>query len=156
MVRLYLDDGYLALVTLFGVCGIVGLTATVNIHPNLLTTPTCNCLPSTLVRFQELCLALLAIAIALVPVGVLRSAGEVGSAPQIPVSYQGTLPSGRHYEGSPIRNGGVLALGVALVVLGVGVIAPSVLVLKNDVMIGEGVVMILLGIVFAFRGARPS
>lgn len=154
MVKLYLDDGYLALVTLLGICGIVGLTATMNIHPNLLTTPTCNCLPSTLVRFQELCLALLAVAVALVPVGILRSAGEAGLAAQIPAAYQGTLPSGKVYEGSPIKNPGVLALGMALVVLGVGVIAPSYLDLKNMAMVGEGAVMVLIGIFFVFRGGR--
>ena len=156
MVKLFLDDGYLALVTLFGICGVVGLTATMNIHPNLLSAPTCNCLPSTLVRFQELSLALVGIAVALIPVGILRSEGEAGIPPQLPAVYQGTLPSGRHYEGSPVKNGGVLVLGMALVVLGVGVVAPSFLDLKNAALVGEGIVMILIGIFFVFRGGRPS
>jgi hypothetical protein len=156
MVRLFLDDGYLALVTIFGVSGIVGITATANIKPNLMSTLTCNCVPSTLIRFQELCVVLLVAAVVLVPIGMIRSKGEEGKRSQLPEEFRGVLPSGREYEGSPIRNGGVLVLGVALAVLGVGVVAPSVLVLKNPLTLAEGVVMILLGIFFVYRGGRPS
>jgi len=156
MVRLFLDDGYLALVTIFGVSGIVGITATANIKPNLLSIPTCNCVPSTLVRFQELCVVLLVAAVILIPIGIIRSKGEEGQRYQLPKEFQGVLPSGREYQGSPVRNGGVLVLGIALAVLGIGVVAPSVLVLKNDLTLGEGIVMIFLGIVFVYRGGRPS
>lgn len=140
--------------TLFGVFGIVGITATVNIKPNIVTSLTCGCLPSTLVRFQELAVCLLAVAIVLVPFGMYESKGR--TAGHMAAKYQGMLPSGRSYDGPPIKNGGILAVGVTLVVFGIGVIAPSYLVLKNDALIAEGVGMIVLGIIFVLRGGRPS
>ena len=142
------------MVTLFGVFGIVGITATVGIKPNVVTSLTCGCLPSTLVRFQELAICLLGVAIALIPLGLLESKG--GPTDHLGPKYQGMLPSGRSYDGPPIKNGGMLAVGVTLVVFGIGVIPVSYLVLKDYALIAEGVGMVVLGIVFVLRGGRPT
>lgn len=153
--RFILDVDYLAIITLSAVLGIVGITATANIHPNITALATCNCNPGILQEVQELSVILLAIAIVLTPVGMLRSTAMAGAPKAAPV--QSVLPSGRTYTAPPLRSGELLALGVSLVVLGVAVVgAPSFLVLKNWTLVGEAVVMVLLGIFLAYRGGRSS
>ena len=62
-----------------GVFGIVGITATANVSPNILTASTCNCIPSALVRLQELSVILLAFAAILAPIGLTRRTAGGGS-----------------------------------------------------------------------------
>jgi hypothetical protein len=146
-----LDRDFTAYTILLAVFGIVGLTGTASVSPNILTLSTCNCIPSTLARVQEVSITLLAFAVILVPFA-LKTRGVSSSIAPAPFEVR----SGRTYTAPPFKNGGYFALGVALVVMGVAVIAPSYLVLKSSVLIGEGVVIIALGLFFAYRGSRSN
>ena len=148
-----MDEGYLAFAILLGVFGIVGITATANVSPDILASPTCNCIPSPVARLQELSLVLLAFGAVLAPVGILRRSTGVGTMPKV----QRVLPSGRTYTGPTMRNGGFFALGVSLVVLGIGLVAiPSFLVIGNRLLIIEGAGMVAFGAYLAYRGGRSG
>lgn len=147
-----MDLDYLTYAVLLGVFGVVGITATANVQPNIFAASTCNCIPSPVARFQELSLVLLAASAILAPVGVLRRNSGMSMSMQHEV-----LPSGHVYTGEPMRNGGLFALGVSLVVLGIGVVAvPSFLVLSSPVLIGEGVAIVLFGTFLAYRGGSAK
>jgi hypothetical protein len=146
-----LDLDYLTFAILLGVFGVVGVTATANVTPNILASATCNCIPSPVARFQELSLVLLAASAVLAPVGVLRR----NSAANI-LSPHETLASGNVYTGEPMRSGELFALGVSLIVLGVGVVATAFLVLSSLVLMVEGAAMVAFGVLLGFRGGRAK
>lgn len=148
-----MDVDYLAFAVLMGVFGVVGITATANVSPNILASPSCNCIPSPAARLQELSIVLLAIAVVLAPVGMTRKSPGVGATP-LPraVGPGGSAPA---YSGASMRNGGLFFLGVSLVVFGVALVAvPSFLVLGNPLLVAEGAVMVAFGLTLAFRGGR--
>jgi hypothetical protein len=147
-----LDSDYLTFAILFGVFGIVGVSATAAVSPNFLSIATCNCSPPIQARIQELSLVVLAVGLVMAPIGILKR-GAPMSATSVP---EGPFPSGRTYTGPVVASGEFLALGIFLVVLGVATIAPSYLVLKNWILIGEGVDVVALGIYLVLRGGRPK
>jgi len=150
-----LDVDYLAFAVLMGVFGIVGLTATVNVSPNIFASPTCNCIPSPEARLQELSLILVAFSVVLAPIGVTRRGPGVGT-PGLPRA-QSTVGSGRAYTGPSMSSGGLFSLGISLVVFGAALIAvPSFLVLGNPLLVGEGVAIVAFGLILAYRGGRSS
>jgi len=152
-VKLSLDQDYLAFAILLGVFGVVGITATASVSPNIFSLATCNCIPSPLARLQELSLILLAFGAVLAPVGMAKRSTGTTAGPQV----QNVLPSGRTYTGPTMRSGGFFALGVSLVVLGVGLVAvPAFLVVGNRLLIGEGAVMVAFGLFLAYRGGRSG
>ncbi|MDG6915371.1 MAG: hypothetical protein JRN51_08625 [Nitrososphaerota archaeon] len=144
-----LDVDYVAFAVLMGVFGIVGITATAHVSPNVLAAVTCNCIPGPAARLQELSVVFLAIGLVLAPIGLLRKATIRAPSPADEAGASGGagIP--------PMRSPGVFFLGVALVVFGVAlVIAPSFLVLKNTLLIGEGAGMVVLGALFGYTGGR--
>ncbi|HUI00048.1 MAG TPA: hypothetical protein VLU99_08255 [Nitrososphaerales archaeon] len=145
-----MDLDYLSYAVLMGVFGIVGLTATAAVSPNIFALATCNCIPSPLARIQELSIILLAFAAILVPVGMTRR-GSLAVA-----LGMGELPSGRTYTEPPMRSGELFALGAALIVTGMAVVIPSVMLLQNFALVGEGAAIIVLGFVLAYRGGRSK
>lgn len=148
-----MDQDYLAFAILLGVFGIVGITATANVTPSILSSPTCNCIPSPVARLQELSLVLLAFGAVLAPIGILRRSAGMPAGPRT----QGVLPSGRTYTGPTMRSGGFFALGVSLVVLGIGLVAvPAFLVIGNRLLIVEGGAMVAFGVFLAYRGGRSG
>jgi hypothetical protein len=149
-----LDVDYLAFAILMGVFGIVGITATANVSPNILASPSCNCIPSSEARLQELSVILLVIAAVLAPVGMTRKPTSAG-APSLPRA-QGTGLSPA-YAGPSMRSGGLFFLGISLVVFGVALVAvPSFLVLKNPILVAEGATMVVFGLILAYRGGRSG
>jgi len=148
------DMDYMTLAILFGVFGMVGITVTANVSPNIFASATCNCVPSPGARLQELSVISLAFGAVLTPIGLIRKNPDAG-APTAPRGE--TMASGRVYTGPPMESGGVFALGVSLVVLGVAVVAiPALLVLMNPLLIGEGAAMVGLGVSLAYSGGRAS
>lgn len=137
-----LDDDYIAFAVLMIVFGIVGITATASVTPNIFNAPSCNCIPGPAARLQELCVTILAIGLVLAPIGFMRKTTSAGaSGGDIP------LPA--------MRNGGLFFLGVALVIFGVALVAaPSFLVLKNQLLLGEGVGMVAFGALLGYNGGR--
>jgi hypothetical protein len=147
-----LDVDYIAFAVLMGVFGIVGITATLNVSPNILASPSCNCIPSPLARLQELSVILLAFSLVLAPIGIRRRSAGVG-APGMPTA-QGAPPGGT-YPGPSMRSGGLFFLGVSLVVFGIALVAvPSFLVLGNPLLIAEGIDMVVLGVLLGYVGGR--
>jgi len=149
-----LDTDYLAFAILMAVFGVVGITATQNVSPNIFASSTCNCIPSPAARFQELSVILLGFSAVLAPIAVMRR----GTGLPTPASPQAQFvtDSGTVYTGPSMKSGGLMALGVSLVVFGVALIAiPAFLVLKNPLLVGEGAVTVLLGLILAYRGSRP-
>jgi hypothetical protein len=162
-----LDLDYMTLVILMGVFGVVGVTATATVSPNILASATCNCVPSPLARLQELSVTLLAVSLVLAPIGLTRRraggvgpAGGTGAAAGAIADQPGsdlTTGSGRVYTGPPMRSGELFALGMSLVVFGVGLVAvPAFLVLGNRLLIGEGAVVVALGLFLVYRGGRSK
>lgn len=153
--KLRLDTDYIVLAVLLGVFGVVGITATSSIHPNILNLDSCNCIPSPAARLQELSVVFIAFALILAPVGWLKSGVGAPSS----MAHQTTgVPTGAISESGPaMNNSHFFFLGIALVILGITLVAvPSYLVLKNTVMLVEGVVVILLGVLFAYTGGRSK
>jgi len=149
-----MDMDYMTLAILFGVFGIVGITVTANVSPNIFASTTCNCVPSPGARLQELSVISLAFGAVFTPIGLIRKEPDA-DAPTAPRGE--TMASGRVYTGPPMKNGGIFALGVSMVVLGVALVAiPAFLVLMNPLLIGEGAVMVGLGVFLAYRGGRAS
>jgi hypothetical protein len=133
------DVDYLAYAILMGVLGVVGLTATANVSPNIFSASTCNCIPTPAARLQELSVVLVVFSLVLAPVGLRRRGSEKAGAEQL------------------MRSGGLFVLGVALVVLGVALVAvPSFLVLGNSLLVAEGVDVVVLGAVIAYAGGRSA
>lgn len=152
---LILDVDYLAFAVLMGVFGIVGLTATASVSPNILASPSCNCIPSPSARLQELSVILLAFSLVLAPIGLKRRTVGVGT-PTMPTTH-GAMPTGGAFSGPSMRSGGLFFLGVSLVVFGVALVAvPSSLVLGNPLLIAEGVDMVVFGALLAYVGGRSS
>ncbi len=150
-----MDVDYLAFAVLMVVFGIVGLTATANVSPNILASPSCNCIPSPLARLQELSAILLAFGLVLAPIGLKRRPTGAG-APGMPTA-PGGMPSGTAYTEPSMRSGGLFFLGVSLVVFGVALVAvPSFLVLGNPLLIAEGVDMVVFGALLAYVGGRSG
>jgi hypothetical protein len=148
------DMDYMTLAVLFGVFGMVGVTVTANVSPNIFASATCNCVPSPGARLQELSVISLAFGGVLTPIGLIRKNPNVG-APTAPRGE--TMASGRVYTAPPMRSGSLFTLGVSLVVLGVAVVAiPASLVLMNPLLIGEGAAMVGLGVFLAYSGGRAS
>ncbi len=145
----------MTLAILIGAFGIVGITVTANVTPNIFASATCNCVPSPGARLQELSVISLAFSAVLTPIGLTRKT-PAADAPTEPKG-QGVMASGRVYTGPPMRSGRLFALGVSLVVLGVAMVAiPAFLVLMNPLLIGEGAAMVGLGVLLAYRGGRAS
>ena len=145
---------YLAFAILMGVFGVVGITATANVSPNILASPTCNCIPSPEARLQELSVILLVISAVLAPIGITRKSTGHG-APAMPRARGGGL--GPAYAGPSMRSGGLFFLGISLVVLGVALVAvPSFLVLESPILVAEGAVMVAFGLILAYSGCRSS
>jgi len=143
-----LDVDYLAFAVLMGVFGIVGITATANVTPNIFSTPTCNCIPSPLARLQELSVILFGFSLLLAPIGLMK---------RPTVAHPGPSAQGAGYSGPSMRSGGLFFLGVSLVVFGIALVAvPSFLVLGNRLLVGEGAAMVAFGVVLAYRGGRSS
>jgi hypothetical protein len=168
-----LDLDYMTLVILMGVFGVVGVTATATVSPNIFASATCNCVPSPLARLQELSVTLLAVSLVLAPIGLTRrragvgpaggtgaaaaTAGTAGGAIADQPGSDLTTGSGRVYTGPPMRSGELFALGMSLVVFGVGLVAvPAFLVLGNRLLIGEGAVVVALGLFLVYRGGRSK
>ena len=150
-----MDLDYTAFGILMGVFGIVGITGTANVSPNIFASATCKCIPSPLARLQELSVILLAFSVVLTPIGLTRRNSGEGT-PTAPKG-QGMTASGRVYTGPSMKSGGLFALGVSLVVMGVGLVAvPAFLVLGDPLLIGEGAAMVVLGLLLAYRGGRAS
>ncbi|MDA4115164.1 MAG: hypothetical protein OK442_01250 [Thaumarchaeota archaeon] len=148
--RFLLDVDYIAFAVLMGVFGIVGITATANVTPNIFAASTCNCIPSPVVRLQGLSVILLAFSLVLAPVGLLKR-------PTGGLSVQSTATPGAGYSALSMRSGGIFFLGVSLVVFGIALVAvPSFLVLGNRLLIGEGAAMVAFGVFLAYRGGRSS
>ena len=144
-----MDIDYLSFAVLMGVLGIVGITATASVTPNILQAPNCNCIPSTVARLQELSIILLAFSAVLAPVGILRRSPQYAM-----VRAESQVPSGPS-AGQWMRSGELFFLGVSLVVLGAAAVAiPSFLVLGNPLLIAEGAAMAVLGVWLAYRGGR--
>ena len=147
-----MDVDYLSFAVLMGVLGIVGITATANVAPNILQAPTCNCIPSTVARLQELSIILLAFSAILAPVGILRRSPRYAV-----IQAQGQVSPASATAGPWMRSGELFFLGVSLVVLGIAVVAiPSFLVLGNRLLTAEGAGMVALGIWLAYRGGRSK
>ena len=49
-----MDLEYMTYAILMGVSGMVGITVTANVAPNIFASATCNCVPSPEARLQEL------------------------------------------------------------------------------------------------------
>jgi hypothetical protein len=151
-VKSLLDSDYLAFAIFMGILGIVGITATANVNPNILST-TCECIPSPLARLQELSFLFLAFGVVLAPIGLLKR-GTSPTSSGLSQAQSVTTPSGA-YTGFSMRNGEFFFLGVGLVVFGITMVAvPSFLVLGNRILVGEGVATILFGLFLAYRGGR--
>jgi hypothetical protein len=143
-VKFLMDVDYLAFAILMGVFGIVGITATANVTPNIFSTSTCNCIPSPVARLQELSVILLGFGLLLAPIGLLKNP-------------TGGAAAGSAYSGPSMRSGGLFFLGVSLVVFGIALVAvPSFLVLGNRLLIGEGAGMVAFGVLLAYTGGRSS
>jgi uncharacterized membrane protein len=154
-VKLRLDTDYIVLAVLLGVFGVVGITATSSIHPNVLNLDSCNCIPSPAARLQELSVVFVVFALILAPVGWLKS----GAAPMPSMARQApVVPAGGLAESGPMMsNSHFFFLGIALVILGITLVAvPSYLVLKNTLMLAEGAGVIVIGALFAFTGGRSK
>jgi len=152
---LIVDLEYMTYAILMGVSGMVGITVTANVAPNIFASATCNCVPRPEARLQELSVISLAFSGVFAVFGLLMktSGTEAPTGPR----GQSIMASGRVYTGPPIKSGSLFALGVSLVVLGVAVVAvPAFLVLDNSLLIGEGAAMVVLGILLAYRGGRAS
>ena len=150
-----MDVDYLAFAVLMGVFGIVGITATASVTPNIFSTPTCNCIPSPLARLQELSVILLAFGLLLAPIGLMKRPTTVSAlgGPRV----QSTTAPGAAYSAASMRSGGLFFLGVSLVVFGIALVAvPSFLVLGNRLLLGEGAAMVAFGMLLAYRGGRSS
>ena len=85
-----MDVDYLAFAVLMGVFGVVGITATANVTPNIFASPTCNCIPSPAARLQVLSVILLGFSLVLAPVGLMRTTAGASSVPRV----QGMKSSG--------------------------------------------------------------
>jgi len=150
-----LDVDYLAFAVLMGVFGIVGITATANVSPNIFASPACNCIPSPLARLQELSVILLAFGVVLAPIGMMRRSAGAGTL-GVPQVRSIDAPGGAR-SGPSMRSGGLFFLGVSLVVFGIALVAvPSFLVLGNRLLVGEGAAMVAFGASLAYRGGRSS
>jgi hypothetical protein len=136
------DVDHMAFAVLLGAFGIVGITGTANISPNIFASATCNCIPSPLARLQELSVVLLVFGAILAPIGLTRRAARADSS--IESRAHDVLPSGRSFTGHSMRSGGLFTLGVSLVVFGIGVVVPSLLVLGNSLLVSEGAAMTAL------------
>ena len=149
------DLEYMTYAILMGAFGIVGITGTADVTPNIFASATCNCVPSPEARLQELSVISLVFSGVLALFGLIRRTPDT-EAPTGPRG-QSVMASGRVYTGPPIKNGSVFALGVSFVVLGVAVVAvPAFLVLDNLLLIGEGTGMVVLGLLLAYLGGRAS
>jgi hypothetical protein len=147
------DVDYIAFAVLMAVFGIVGITATVNVSPNVLALPSCNCIPSPAARLQELSIVLFAISLVIAPVGLLRRNSSVSAG----VHHQNSTAAQETASIPPMRSGGLFFLGVSLIVFGVALVAvPSFLVLGNELLVLEGMAMVALGATLAYRGGRSS
>ena len=147
-----MDVDYLAFAILMGVFGVVGITATANVSPNILASSSCNCIPSPAARLQELSVVLLAIGAVLAPIGLTRKPTSA-AAPAFAGARATRLSPG--YSGPSMRSGGLFFLGVSLIVFGVALVAvPSFLVLGSPTLIAEGAVMVAFGLILAYRGGR--
>jgi len=150
-----MDVDYLAFAVLMGVFGLVGITATANVSPNIFASPTCNCIPSPAARLQVLSVILLGFSLVLAPVGLMRR--TVGAGTSGMPRVQSTTLSGGAFSGPSMRSGGLFFLGVSLVVFGIALVAvPSFLVLGNRLLVGEGAAMVAFGVLLAYRGGRSS
>ncbi len=150
-----MDVDYLAFAVLMGVFGIVGITATANVSPNIFAASTCNCIPSPVVRLQGLSVIFLAFSLVLAPVGLLK--GPTGAAASGGPRVQTTTAPVGVYSTPSMRSGGIFFLGVSLVVFGIALVAvPSFLVLGNRLLIGEGAAMVAFGVFLAYSGGRSS
>ncbi|MGH9918365.1 MAG: hypothetical protein ACRD6W_05795 [Nitrososphaerales archaeon] len=148
--KFLLDVDYIAFAVLMGVFGIVGITATINVSPNIFAASTCNCIPSPVVRLQGLSVILLAFSLVLAPVGLLKR-------PMGGPSVQSAATPGTVYSIPSMRSGGIFFLGVSLVVFGIALVAiPSFLVLGNRLLIAEGAAMVAFGAFLAYSGGRSS
>ncbi len=149
-----MDVDYLAFAILMGVFGVVGITATANVSPNIFASSACNCIPSPVARLQELSAILLAFGVILTPIGLTRRTAGPGAAG---LRVQSTTAPSPAYSGPSMRSGGLFFVGVSLVVFGVALVAiPSFLVLGNRLLVGEGAAMVALGLFLAYRGGRSS
>jgi hypothetical protein len=150
-----MDVDYLAFAVLMGVFGVVGITATANVSPNIFASPTCNCIPSPAARLQVLSVILFGFSLVLAPIGVMRRPTGAGT-PAMP-QVNSTTPSGGAYSGPSMRSGGLFFLGVSLIVFGIALVAvPSFLVLGNRLLVVEGAAMVVFGVFLAYRGGRSS
>jgi hypothetical protein len=148
-----MDVDYLAFAVLMGVFGVVGITATANVAPNIFASSTCNCIPSPAARLQVLSVILLGFSLVLAPIGLMRRSVGAPVVPQV----QGVTPSGGAYTGPSMRSGGLFFLGVSLIVFGIALVAvPSFLVLGNRLLVVEGAAMVVFGVFLAYRGGRSS
>ena len=149
-----MDLDYMTVAVLMGVFGILGITWTANVSPNIFASATCDCVPSPEARLQELSVISLAFGAFLTPIGLIRKKPDAGAR----TAPRGEpMASGRVYTGPPMKSGGLFALGVSLVVLGVALVAiPAFLVLMNPLLIGEGAAMVGLGALLACLGGRAS
>jgi hypothetical protein len=148
-----MDVDYLAFAVLMGVFGVVGITATASVTPNIFASSTCNCIPSPAARLQVLSVILLGFGLVLAPIGLMRRRVGATGVPQV----EGMTPSGGDYTGPSMRSGGLFFLGISLVVFGIALVAiPSFLVLGNRLLVGEGAAMVVLGALLAYRGGRSS
>jgi hypothetical protein len=119
-----LDLDFLALAVLMGLFGMVGITATANVSPNVLALASCNCIPSPAARLQELSVILLVFGVGLAPIGIKIKTTQ--AAPGARDSGDGV-----RYAAPLMRSGALFALGVSLVVFGVGLVAvPALLVMR--------------------------
>ena len=87
-----MDVDYLAFAVLMGVFGIVGITATANVSPNIFASPTCNCIPSPSARLQ-----VLSVILARLQLGpcTRRADEKAGWAPRACLQVQGDDALGR-------------------------------------------------------------
>jgi hypothetical protein len=147
-----LDPDYFAFGVLMVVFGIVGMTATAGISPNIFASATCNCIPSPAARLQELSLVAFDIGVVLFPIGFFRRPALAAGGPV--ERGQAATNSGRVYAGVPVRSGGLLSLGVTLVTFGVAVTVSSIMVLGNTLLVVEGLAMVAAGLYTSYRGGR--
>jgi hypothetical protein len=152
-----MDVDYLAFAVLMGVFGVVGITATANVSPNVFASSTCNCIPSPAARLQVLSVILLGFSLVLAPIGLMRRPVAVAVDTSGMSQVQSTTPSGGAYSGPSMRSGGLFFLGISLVVFGIALVAvPSFLVLGNRLLVVEGAAMVGFGVLLAYRGGRSS
>ncbi|MDA4116759.1 MAG: hypothetical protein OK455_00245 [Thaumarchaeota archaeon] len=145
-----MDLDFLALAVLMGLFGMVGITATANVSPNVLALASCNCIPSPAARLQELSVILLVFGVGLAPIGIKMRTTQVALGAR-------DSGDGVRYAAPLMRSGALFALGVSLVVFGVGLVAvPALLVMRSPLLFAEGIGVVAFGEFLASRGGGRS